>query len=159
MGRDQLLILTGRDAEVVKTYDEISIQNLDEMVEMQTFPKGKGIEDFGNFDEGYCFRLNQIHPITQVYVICASDQETKINFMQYMKKMKCTIQRDQGIVLLPEGPRSANNDPNKPKTISGMLNPKMEAEKKKKAGVPALIDGYWIVLQTWSQCTLKCGGT
>jgi len=73
-----------------------------------------------------------------------------------MKKMKCTIQRDQGIVLLPEGPKGANNDPNKPKTISGMLNPAVAKAKANKAG--ALIDGYWIVLQTWSQCTLKCGG-
>jgi hypothetical protein len=76
--------------------------------------------------------------------------------MNYMKKMKCTIQRDQGIVLLPEGPKGANNDPNKPKTISGMLNPAVAKAKANKAG--ALIDGYWIVLQTWSQCTLKCGG-
>ena len=69
--------------------------------------------------------------------------------------MKCLIQRDQGIVLLPEGPKNTN-DPNKAKTISGMLNPKMAADKKNKAG--ALIDGYWIILQQWSQCTLKCGG-
>jgi hypothetical protein len=26
----------------------------------------------------------------------------------------------------------------------------------KKGG--SLTDGYWIVLQMWSQCTLKCGG-
>ena len=51
------------------------------MVEMNTFPKGKGIEDFGNFDDGYCFRLNQIHPIRQVYVICASDQVNKFLFI------------------------------------------------------------------------------
>ena len=72
--------------------------------------------------------------------------------------MKCTIQRDQGIVLLPEGPKGANNDPNKPKTISGMLNPNSAKAKAKKNQAGALIDGYWIVLQTWSQCTLKCGG-
>ena len=69
--------------------------------------------------------------------------------MMYIKKMKVQIQRDQGIVLLPTVPKG-------PKTISGMLNPKVQAEKAKKAG--DLIDGYWIVLQEWSQCTLKCGG-
>ena len=53
------------------------------MVEMQTFPKGKGIEDFGNFDEGYCFRLNINHPMTQVYVICASDNVNKFLFIFY----------------------------------------------------------------------------
>lgn len=60
--------------------------------------------------------------------------------------MKCQIQRDQGKVLLPDIPKG-------PKVISGMLNPKLN---KQKPG--ALIDGYWVVLQEWTQCTLKCGG-
>ena len=63
--------------------------------------------------------------------------------------MKVQIQRDQGIVLLPTVPKG-------PKTISGMLNPKVAEAKAKKPG--DLVDGYWIVLQEWSQCTLKCGG-
>lgn len=41
---------------------------------MNPFPKGKGIEDFGDFAEGYCFRLNQVFPLRQVFVICAADQ-------------------------------------------------------------------------------------
>merc|ERR1712166_488169 len=67
----------------------------------------------------------------------------------YIKKMKVQIQRDQGIVLLPTIPKG-------PKNISGMLNPKVKAAAANKPG--ALADGYWIVLQEWSQCTLKCGG-
>ena len=61
--------------------------------------------------------------------------------MMYIKKMKVQIQRDQGIVLLPTIPKG-------PKTISGMLNPKVAKEKANKPG--ALVDGYWIVLQEWS---------
>ena len=53
------------------------------MIEMQSFPKGKGIEDFGNFDEGYCFRLNLVRPMRQVFVICASDQVNKFLFIFY----------------------------------------------------------------------------
>jgi hypothetical protein len=124
---------------------------------MNGFPKGKGIEDFGDFKEGFCFKLNQVHPITQVFVICASDQKTKLDFMGYIKKMKCLLQREQGIVLLPQGPKG-KIDPNKPITISGMLNPKIAKDKEKNKKAGALIDGYWITLQTWSQCTLKCGG-
>ena len=41
---------------------------------MAGFPKGKGIEDFGNFAEGNCFKLNQTFPQKQVYVLCAADQ-------------------------------------------------------------------------------------
>ena len=72
-----------------------------------------------------------------------------MNFMMYIKKMKCLIQRDQGIVLLPQTPKG-------PKNISGMLNPKKVKENEAKN--KNLIDGQWIILQNWSQCTLKCGG-
>lgn len=58
-------------------YEEISLKNLGEVVEINGFPKGKGIEDFGNFAEGFCFRLNQTFPTTQVFVICAQDQVNK----------------------------------------------------------------------------------
>ena len=116
---------------------------------MAGFPVGKGIEDWGQFAGGLCFRLNQTHPQTQVFLICAPDRKTKTNFMMYIKKMKVQIQRDQGIVLLPTIPKG-------PKNISGMLNPKVAKERANKPG--ALADGYWIVLQEWSQCTLKCGG-
>ena len=41
---------------------------------MSGFPPGKGIENFGNFNEGFCFKLNQSFPMRQVFVVCASDQ-------------------------------------------------------------------------------------
>jgi len=62
-----------------------------------------------------------------------------------------------------------------PETISGMLNPNQAIKNSMgnskglsneggNMGVgfdgtkQSLSDGYWIVLQNWSQCTLKCGG-
>jgi hypothetical protein len=50
---------------------------------MAGYQKGKGIEDFGNFTEGFCFKLNLEFPQTQVYVICASDS-VKINLKFYL---------------------------------------------------------------------------
>ena len=41
---------------------------------MSGFPRGNGIEDFGNFSEGFCFKLNQSFPLTQTFVICSADQ-------------------------------------------------------------------------------------
>jgi hypothetical protein len=43
------------------------------MVEIESFPRGHGIEDFGNYPEGFCFRLYQIIPVSQYFVICTSD--------------------------------------------------------------------------------------
>jgi hypothetical protein len=75
--------------------------------------------------------------------------------MTFMKKMKCLLQREKGQVILPNLPNSSN-DPNKQTTISGMLNPKLAEENNKRNY--KLADGYWITLQDWSMCTLKCGG-
>jgi hypothetical protein len=41
---------------------------------MAGFPVGKGIEDYGSFNGGLCFRLNQVHPQTQTFIICAPDK-------------------------------------------------------------------------------------
>lgn len=40
---------------------------------MGGFPKGGGIEDFGNFSEGFCFKLNTVFPKADTYVICCQD--------------------------------------------------------------------------------------
>lgn len=70
--------------------------------------------------------------------------------MMYMKKMRCLLQREQGVVLLPFAKK-------KPKTISGELNP--EIVKQNLMGkTGAIEDGRWITIQEWSMCTLKCGG-
>jgi hypothetical protein len=67
--------------------------------------------------------------------------------MLFIKKMKIQLQRNEGKVLMPETKKQSN-------TISGMLNPNFE-DKTKNA---KLVDGYWMILQDWSMCTLKCGG-
>jgi len=56
--KDQIIIMSQRDGETSHVYEEISIKNLGEVVETSGFPQGKGIEDFGNFAEGFCFKLN-----------------------------------------------------------------------------------------------------
>jgi hypothetical protein len=48
------------------------------MIEINGFPKGQGIEDFGNFPEGFCFKLNKSlsnspSQISQIYVICTDN--------------------------------------------------------------------------------------
>jgi len=84
--------------------------------------------------------------------------------------MRINIQRSEGKVIIPK------TEKKDPETISGMMNP----DAKTKAAVgnsqnlknedgnlgvgfdakkqQKLTDGYWIILQNWSQCTLKCGG-
>lgn len=44
---------------------------------MGGFPKGTGIENFGDFAEGACFKLNLVYPVPEVYVICCKDKVIK----------------------------------------------------------------------------------
>ncbi len=47
--------------------------SLAEIPESQAFPKNSAIEDFGNFSEGYCFKLNVAIPLHEVFVICCEN--------------------------------------------------------------------------------------
>ena len=90
--------------------------------------------------------------------------------MMYLKKMKISIQREGGKLIMPKVENRGAE------TISGIMNPNQKTkgdlgnsqnlqkedsnlgvgfDTNKKQG---LTDGYWIILQNWSQCTLKCGG-
>lgn len=84
--------------------------------------------------------------------------------------MKINLQRTQGNVIIPKVERKD------PETISGMINPEQHIKSEVgntqnlrnengNIGIgfdsnknQSITDGYWIVLQNWSQCTLKCGG-
>jgi hypothetical protein len=81
--------------------------------------------------------------------------------MSILKKLKLKHQRDQGIINAP-------SDKPKKETISDVLHPEQGPTQKLKhengdKGVmfeadQKLTDGYWIILQDWTQCSLKCGG-
>ncbi len=84
--------------------------------------------------------------------------------------MKINIQRNEGKLVMPKVEKR------EAETISGMMNPDHKARKDEgnsqylknengNLGVgfdinkkQSITDGYWLTLQDWSQCTLKCGG-
>ena len=77
-----------------------------------------------------------------------------------LRKIKISHQRQQGIII------NYNIPP--PKEMVGDLltgnTPHLKSDKDKNLGVTfnsttsKVVDGYWITLQTWTQCSLKCGG-
>lgn len=75
--------------------------------------------------------------------------------MSFMKKIKLKYQRDEGLLVTFASLKK------EPGPFEQLLNPSVTIAKKKieeenKFLQP--IDGYWIILQDWSQCSLKCGG-
>lgn len=93
-----------------------------------------------------------------------------LNLAVTIKQLVINLQRANGEVIL-----NAND---KPPEAGELLNKKSERDKLEKQalidsasgtlkgrgdGSPSVtvknaVDGYWIVLQSWSTCSLKCGG-
>lgn len=153
--------LSSRQIQLQKTYDSINIDSILPVQEYPGYKKG-GVLDFGNFNEGFCFKVVVKLPKQTNWVICTESGEEKNNFMSIIKKLKLKQQRDNGIINVP-------NPEQKKETISEVLNPedsstkKLEKDSKGNLSVTfdsnqKIIDGYWIVLQDWTQCSLKCGG-
>ena len=83
--------------------------------------------------------------------------------MATLKKLKIKIQRDDGEILI-----TSNNLNTKKNSISDILNGEntastLKSDSNGNIGVSLnstqkITDGYWIVLQDWSQCDRACGG-
>jgi hypothetical protein len=153
--------LSSRQIQLQKTYDSINIESI---LPVQEYPgyKTGGVLDFGNFNEGYCFKVVVKTPKQTNWVICTESGDEKNNFMSILKKLKLKQQRDQGIINAP-------NPEKKTETISEVLHPEESSTKNLKKDSNGnlsvtfdsnqkVTDGYWIVLQDWTQCSLKCGG-
>ena len=88
-----------------------------------------------------------------------------------LRSLKIDEQHEDGIVAIKHNPSTEKKD-----TIQDLLNqnkqgdrtknhPKLERDKDGNLNVgfnstqnQHLTDGYWIMLQDWTQCSLKCGG-
>jgi hypothetical protein len=131
---------------MANTYETLNMALLSTIIENEGY--NGGIIDFGNFTEGFCFKLNTLYK--QTYILCADSLEEKLRIMENIKQMKITQQRSMGIIAL------MNLSPTKTASLTdalyGHTKDPQDVNKNESA------DGYWVLLQDWSQCTVKCGG-
>ena len=85
--------------------------------------------------------------------------------MSLIRKLKIKKQRLSGLFLQTSLPKV-------PDTIQALINPlpkqnepptlttasKDSNDKVSYSENDKIVDGYWIVIQEWTQCSLKCGG-
>ena len=96
-------------------------------------------------------------------VLCLDNQGNMINLIKTIKQLVINMQRASGQVLLKK-----DNNPFSTDDLMGRKNEKDKLIKEQLTGGTAdklsiklslgPIDGYWITLQGWSTCSLKCGG-
>ena len=116
-----------------------------------------GIEDYGNFPEGFCFRLNLKAGDFSVWTVCTDSLPEKTKLMTKIKMIKVKQQRDAGEIVTNGNIKLAPRPEAQWKNDKAMLEArKMRIARTSFAKSP--VDGYWVTIQNWSQCSLKCGG-
>jgi len=127
-----------------------------------------GITNFGDFSEGSCTKIITRDSGKIVWIICFEKVSVKSNFIELLRTLKIDEQHDDGIIALKHG----NNNGRNKNTLQNILNPngidpvtgqtKLNNDNGNLGvsfnSTQKLTDGYWIVLQDWTQCSLKCGG-
>jgi hypothetical protein len=163
--KNTLSILSSRDDTLQRTIDVLNIDDIKPIPDSNNFIGG--VRDFGTFSEGSCFRVLSKEPlepfvmsqeilepekgINRKWVFCFDNFSKKEFVMKLLIKLKLKKQHKLGIYVEID---------NKGKYKEPGKNGVMELSKDNVflGGNHTPKDGYWILLQDWSQCTLKCGG-
>ena len=135
---------------MLKNVDIFTISEISNTYENERTPKG-GIEDFGNFNEGFCLKFNILDQKRSIYIICMDSLAEKTKIKKLVRSLKIEDQHRNGIYLIDNEQNSTKNK----ESISSLFGPKSERHDTKNDSPK---NGYWIMLQNWSQCSLKCGG-
>lgn len=131
--------------------DSLDISHILDIPEDQIYEGG--VRDLGVFKKaGYCVELllnsrENDNSMKEYWVFCLDSKKEKDIFLSFMIQLKLRQQRSKGIF------------------ISADMIKDQKMEKKEQSEVPDRddtvnnpLDGYWILMQDWTDCSLKCGG-
>jgi hypothetical protein len=161
---NNLIILSSRARKLFKIQDTLHI-DLIKPIPLDSTDKG-GVESLGEFDEGNCLQVFTLVPSSgpnadfkntkddgnpENWVLCFDSVNERSELMQILRKIKMLKEKANGDHFL----RDSRNP-----SISKLLQPKMTPKIERYSGPDAnkYLDGFWVLLQDWSDCTLKCGG-
>ena len=166
---DSVNILSSRSNQIVKTVDTLNIDFIKPIPE--TKRDQGGVKDFGKFNEGYCFKVLTTVPgeyyqmsissaspekgSQEVWIFCTDTLDQKRYIMSALVGLKLKKQHKLGHFL---DSKEAIDDEKAKKEALGKTIIAAGDDGGKIAVVKDIRDGYWVLLQDWSQCTLKCGG-
>jgi hypothetical protein len=128
-----------------------------------------GVRDIGKFTEGFCFKVMTKEPLEPFvmttenleppkgvevkWVFCLDTPGAKEDLMIKLIKIKLKKQHDLGVYV--EIDKETDKFQDMSKTTAGNIFNSNSNILGKQTNSD---DGYWILLQDWTQCTLKCGG-
>lgn len=153
--RKTLYAMNARRNDIAKTYKSIELQWIEPTVTGDLVQGYKGgLEDIGNFREGFCFRLKSTTNI--IWNICADSMDQKEKWMKIIFSLLQNTKSNykstgDSLVISQEIKLPFQiNAGNPPIPENGL--PTWVTKNGSK------VDGRWVILQDWSQCTQICGG-
>ncbi len=159
---NSLNILSSRNSDITKTIDSL---NIDLIVPLDR-TKEKSIRSIGKFKEGSCFTVDVRRPNTpsidfivaskvdnaqnEIWLICTDSDKVKKVLSKTLARLR--FGKQQKAKKIAEKNNTVQKSTNLADTLKASV-PTKKFERGKDAK-----DGYNVLLQDWSQCTLKCGG-
>lgn len=162
-------ILSNRKLEDTNLADSLENLNTDTIKYVKPGDNASGaIKDLGSFSEGHCISISTLkaehlkndlfspskdndNGEDETWIICTEDEKQKKKLMSYLVSMKLERQANLKNIQI----ETAQNE--KFKYASQLFKPPNLIPKMKRGG-PSADDGYLILLQDWSPCSVKCGG-
>jgi len=163
-----LNILSNRKHDDSNMADSIENLNTDSIKYVHKSDNANGaIKDLGSLKEGHCISVSTLKPdnkksqnfnpstddgFDQTWVICTDHKNEKNTLMSLLVSMKLRRQEDLGDILFEK------QQSKMPYKTASELMKQSPFNPKIRRGGPKADDGYLLLLQDWSACSVKCGG-
>lgn len=162
LAQDSVQIFTSRDKTIGKDIDSLLYEYIESIPE-DAFLQG-GIQDLGSFAIGHCAEakanipngreINDGQKQAVTWAICFDKLKEKQKFLKMFVKLKLQQQRKIGVFKTEETMKTEEHA----KTMADLLKKPKPIVEREGGVLGSPRDGYWILLQNWTDCTLKCGG-
>jgi len=160
--KEGIHVFTSRDDTIRSQVDSMLIKYIKPIPE-DKYLKG-GVHDLGTFSIGHCFEVKSKIPNgnkpgsskTQkiTWVFCLDDIKEKGKLFKTIIKLKLKQQRKNGKFETADSVRESG----KKKTLAAMMAEKNKPKDDRPEAKGPPQDGFWLLLQDWSPCSVKCGG-
>jgi len=158
---DKINILSNQNLHLRNTVDTLNLHYV------KPVKKGQGIVSLGKVKEGHCLRIDLVLPkhlkytpdykitdtgVKENWIICIEYEKRYNDFVQEIVIKTRKLQEFQFKGMCGMEKRPIFNSLGKDISASQVNTVNMKMKKDSKN-----VDGHWVVLQDWTQCSVLCG--
>jgi len=149
-----LSVFSSRDETMMRQVDMLSYNNIN-LIPEDNFEKGS-VKDMGDFPTGSCLEVAAKIPmgyggdkIQNYWIFCFDGQKAKQIFRKTLIRLIIRNQRERKVLPFTVDQMNQRNS-----LAQNFKTPR----KPIKPANQSPLNGYWMLLQDWTDCTLACGG-